>query len=86
MRSDYLYHMAAGFIAGLILSLIIGIFSYEWMFVSIIGVALLGIGKEWIWDKLLGRGTPEWKDFYFTVYGGLAGVVIAYLVKMKCYY
>jgi len=32
---------------------------------------LAGAGKELIYDKALGRGTPELEDFYYTFIGGI---------------
>ena len=35
--------------------------------------AVIGTGKELIYDKAMGRGTPETKDVLFTIAGGVAG-------------
>ena len=37
--------------------------------------AAIGAGKELIYDKLMNKGTPEWKDFGATVLGGIPVIV-----------
>jgi hypothetical protein len=37
-------------------------------------------GKELIWDMWWKQGTPEWKDMYFDVWGGLGGLTVAYMI------
>jgi len=38
--------------------------------------AVIGAGKEIIYDKWMGRGTPELADAVYTVAGGVAGYVV----------
>jgi len=40
--------------------------------------SLVGIGKELIWDKLLGKGTPEFADGYATVWSSLLTAILIY--------
>lgn len=37
---------------------------------------VIGGSKELIYDKWMGKGTPEWKDFGCTVLGGVTGFAI----------
>lgn len=46
------------------------IISFAW---SIGSTAVIGGSKELIYDKWMGNGTPEWKDFGWTMIGGVAG-------------
>lgn len=36
---------------------------------------IIGACKELIWDKCMGKGTPEWKDFF----ADLAGIALGCL-------
>ena len=35
---------------------------------------MAGVAKELIWDKWLGRGTPEFDDFLFSLWGAFAAM------------
>lgn len=45
-------------------------------------VALIGAAKEVVWDKMLGKGTPEFWDFMATALGA-AMVMVGYLVGLN---
>ena len=45
-------------------------------------VALIGLAKEVIWDKILGKGIPEFWDFMATCLG-VAMVMVGYLVGIN---
>ena len=62
---------AKHFFAGLIISLI---FSFIALPYGLLAATLAGAAKE-LYD-LTGRGTPEWADFFVTVGGGVAGMII----------
>jgi hypothetical protein len=39
---------------------------------------IAGFAKEFVWDKWLKKGTFEWKDIYFTCFGGLTATILWY--------
>lgn len=41
-------------------------------FVSALASICIGAMKE-VWDKVSGKGTPEFLDFFWTVVGGIIG-------------
>ena len=45
-------------------------------------VALIGAAKEIVYDKILGKGTPEFWDFAATCLG-IAMVMVGYLVGIN---
>lgn len=55
------------FIGGLA---IVGLFNPFGWAEALAAVVLIGIGKEVVWDKWLGRGTPEVADALATILGG----------------
>jgi hypothetical protein len=60
------------FSRGVLISMLAGI-----VFAPPVGAviaAVVGAGKELLWDLLLGHGTPEWWDFAATTMGGLAAM------------
>lgn len=64
--------------AGLALSLLVGLlFTPFWGLATAI---VVGAGKEVVWDWALGRGTPEWWDFWATVAGGVIGYFLLGLI------
>ena len=48
--------------------------------ISAIIVLIVAAAKEVIWDKYLQRGTPDWKDFIFTIAGPLP-VILLEIIK-----
>jgi len=81
MRKDYLYHAIAGFLISFSAAFLIQRFWLpELMLLSVVGAMIVGFTKELIWDKWLGKGTFEWRDIYFTLFGGLLGWIIAEII------
>jgi len=57
----------------------------EISFICVLGSStLIGGGKELIYDKWMGKGTPEFKDFAYTVAGGITGYAIVRGFKFAC--
>ena len=67
-----LHFFSGGMLAGLLMPL--G-FEVAWA-----GVVLAGIGKE-VYDKVSGKGTPEWKDAFATIVGGSVVVVTTVILR-----
>ena len=61
-----LHLYSGGMLAGMLMP-----FGFE---VAWLGVVIAGVGKE-IYDKVSGKGTPEWKDAFATIVGGSAIVI-----------
>lgn len=71
-------HMACGFLIGFSSTCItIEETKPAVSFAYAIGsAAVIGAGKEIIYDRWMGRGTPELADAVYTVAGGAAGYVV----------
>lgn len=80
LRIDYIKHMIAGFLISGLTAFVIHIWSCELMILSAVVAFGVGVAKELIWDKLLGRGTFEWKDIYFTCWGGALATILWYFL------
>jgi len=65
-----LHFFSGGMLAGMLMP-----FGFE---VAWLVVAAVGVGKE-VYDKVSGKGTPEWKDAFATIVGGSI-VVIANVI------
>ena len=65
--TDGLLHILCSIVAMTFL----GFFLPLWL--TIVIVLLIGIGKELIYDKLMGKGTPSWKDLLADVIGIVIG-------------
>lgn len=72
MKTDKLLHVLCGYI----IALTVGIW-LPWLG-ALVGVAA-AFGKEFLWDRLLKRGTFEWADINATLVGVLAGFCVAFL-------
>ena len=84
MRNDLKLHAMAG--AGIavtvyILMLLLSI-DYPAYIVAILAVIVAGIGKEIIWDKLLGRGRMQVSDTVATCVAGLLTIFILEIILM----
>ena len=54
-------------------------------FIYVVGSsALIGGGKELVYDKWMGKGTPEWADLGYTVLGSITGYVAVRSFKFAC--
>ena len=84
MRNDLKLHAIAG--AGIavlvyILMLLLSI-DYPAYIVAIAAVIVAGIGKELIWDKLLGKGRMQVSDAVATCVAGLLTVFVLEVILM----
>lgn len=73
--NDKLKHFIAGSVIALLTLLFFAIFvhrpDYGWNIgAAAILTVVAAVGKELVWDKWLGKGTPELDDVLFTIYGG----------------
>lgn len=83
MRKDLILHNIISFAISLIIAFVIHFWKRDLMILALPVTILIGAGKELIWDKWLKKGTPEWKDLYCDVWGGLFGTILAYVL---CFY
>lgn len=67
ISQDKSKHFIAGFGIAIIASLFVG------YLIAVIVAILAGAGKE-IYDKVTGKGTPEFLDFVATVVGAIAAI------------
>ena len=68
------YDKLLHFIAGTYIYLVLAIFLHPAL--ALLGVAIIGVGKELIWDKYMGKGCLEIKDFIYTFAGGLMSLLL----------
>lgn len=72
--TDKMKHLVAGLVLGFIASILFYYFTEASIFLSCIVALIVATAiaafKEWIWDDLLGKGTFNIVDFYFTIWGG----------------
>lgn len=79
--NDKIKHIIAGAVIGLISALLIRHFWIKGaMILGSLLALLAGMAKELIWDKWLGKGTSEFADAWFTLWGGLFITIIMYFV------
>ena len=69
-------------IAGAALSALAIVFLQELGMWNFLIVVLIGAAKEIVYDKMLGKGTPEFWDFMATSLG-VAMVMVGYLVGVN---
>jgi len=78
--NDKVKHIIAGMVIGLITALLIRIWNSDLMILGA-GLAMLGgAAKELIWDKWFKKGTPEFADAWFTLWGGLFVTILMYFI------
>lgn len=69
------YDKLLHFIAGTYIYLIFAVFLNPAL--ALLGVFVIGgAGKELIWDKYMGKGCLEIKDFIYTFAGGLMSLLL----------
>ena len=51
---------------------------------SIASVTLIAGGKEIVYDKWMGKGKPEWKDFGYSLGGAVIGWGMIKAIKFIC--
>lgn len=83
IAKDKLKHLVLGSLITLVVAIAIiviwnPILHPEIVLISGIVGCLAGIGKELIWDKLLGKGTPEFADAYATIWASLLTAIVTY--------
>lgn len=71
MKTDKLLHFLCGYVIAITLSLWV-----VWLG-PVVG-ALAAFGKEFIYDKWMGKGSFEWQDINVTFVGVLFGFVAAF--------
>lgn len=69
-RKDFLAHLFAG------MWIYLYAIKYMPLEYAMLAVLLIGIAKEVIWDKMLGKGTPEVADVVFTAIGGASALIL----------
>ncbi len=78
---DKIKHIIAGALIALITVILVRIFwDREFMYLGITTSVLAGAVKEIFWDKWFKKGTCEFADFWFTVWGGLGVTILSYFV------
>ena len=50
------------------------------LIISTLIVSIVAAAKEVIWDKYLQKGTPDWKDFLFTIAGPIP-IILLEIIK-----
>lgn len=68
------YDKLLHYIAGTYIYLTLAIFVHP--VIALVGVALVGLFKEVIWDGHLGKGCFEVKDFFYTFAGGVLSMIL----------
>lgn len=71
IKTDKLLH----FLSGWVISVTIGLWLPIW---GVVIASLVGLGKELIWDKQLGKGDANFFDFMATVTGAFVGFFFAF--------
>jgi len=85
IQADKIKHFLVGGGIALIVGLIVGSNGYVFdepvkgCFVGFFVGTYAGMLKEFIWDHLLGKGTPEFMDVIYTVVGSAVFSFILYL-------
>lgn len=74
-RRDYLLHLIAGTYIYLLVCLLTSN-----NLLAMLSVILIGVGKELVYDKWLGRGTPEIEDAIITILGGVVILIYNLLI------
>lgn len=67
----------AHILASLVLCAVLGVFLPLWA--AVLVTLAVGVAKELVWDKLLKKGTAEWRDIIADAVGILLGVFIMIL-------
>lgn len=72
METDKLLHVLCGYV----IAVTIGMW-LPWL--GAVAGIVAAFGKEFLWDRLLKRGTFEWADINATLVGVLIGFCLAFL-------
>ena len=84
MRHDLKLHAIAGPAIAVLVYILVPLLSidYPTYIVAIAAVIVAGIGKEVIWDKLLGKGRMQVSDAVATCVAGLLTIFILEIIMM----
>ena len=84
MRNDLKLHAMAGAGIAVLVYILVPLLSidYPTYIVAIAAVITGGIGKELIWDKLLGKGRMQVSDAVATCVAGLLTVFVLEIILM----
>ncbi|HRS20960.1 MAG TPA: hypothetical protein P5510_04300 [Clostridia bacterium] len=74
IMNDKIKHIIAGFL----ISGLVGFFLHG--LIVFIPALIAGLAKEFVWDKWMKRGTFEWKDIGFTIWGGALATILWYFL------
>jgi hypothetical protein len=81
MRKDLILHLLLSFLISFGVAFLIQQFWLrELMILSTPATMIVGLAKEFIWDKWMGKGTFEGEDLWFDLWGALAGTILAYWI------
>jgi uncharacterized protein YfiM (DUF2279 family) len=81
IAKDKQNHFAAGVLIGFSSSALT-VNTNKSLLASLSSAVIIGGGKELIYDKWMGRGTPEFKDFAYTIAGSVTGWAVTRLFKL----
>lgn len=73
MKKDKLYHLVAGFIIGFV-------FAFWRPGEALFFASCAGVGKE-LYDKYIKKSEVDPLDAFFTILGGMIGVVLSILMQ-----
>jgi hypothetical protein len=78
LKLDKKMHLLSGFSITVLVGLLLKVFlSFSWGYIIGLTTAIVfGAFKEYVYDYKLKRGTPEVKDFLFTILGGFIAYTI----------
>ena len=82
MKNDKKKHLLAGFLIAFITTLVLG-FLINPTYALLIGwgaSGVAGLAKELIYDKWMGKGTPELLDLWVTFLAGFGGSWVAIFI------
>lgn len=82
IKNDKILHFLSGLGIAFITSFILGDFIKELWYFLIIIPTLVGIAKEYVWDKYIAKGQIDWKDALATSLGGVAFVLLIQLLSL----
>lgn len=81
MRKDHKLHLLYGAAISLATIIILAAIGWEYFLMGFAAATFIGLMKEVLWDKYLGKGQSEWLDWGYTVLGGLLIELLIFLIK-----
>lgn len=80
MRRDLVLHFYGGAAIFISVQAVIYVFfAYHSYTIPAITVVAIGVGKE-VYDRVSGKGTPEFLDIMFTCLGGASGFALSHFI------